>query len=54
MPGSVHVGFMVDRVAVGQVFLQLLRFSPVSIIPMYSYFTWVMNIRPFGGCSSET
>ena len=30
-PGSVHVGFVVDNVALGQVFLRVLRFSPVSI-----------------------
>jgi hypothetical protein len=32
-PGSIHVGFVVDKVALGQVFLQVLRFSPVNIIP---------------------
>jgi hypothetical protein len=32
-PGSIHVGFMVDSVALGQVFLRVLRFSPVNIIP---------------------
>jgi hypothetical protein len=32
-PGSVHVGFVVDKVALGQVFLRVLRFSPVSFIP---------------------
>jgi hypothetical protein len=31
-PGSVHVIFVVDRVALDQVFLRVLRFSPVSII----------------------
>jgi hypothetical protein len=31
--GSVRVGFVVDKVALGQVFLRLLRFSPVNIIP---------------------
>jgi hypothetical protein len=30
-PGSVHVGFEVDKVAPGQVFLQVM-FSPVNII----------------------
>jgi hypothetical protein len=30
---SVLVRFVVDKVALGQVFLQILRFSPVSIIP---------------------
>jgi hypothetical protein len=32
-PESVHAGFMVDNVALGQVFLRVFRFSPVSIIP---------------------
>jgi hypothetical protein len=27
-PGSVHVGFVVDKVAMGQVFPRVLRFSP--------------------------
>jgi hypothetical protein len=31
--GSIHVGFVVDKVALGQVFLRVFRFSPVSIIP---------------------
>jgi hypothetical protein len=30
---SVIVGFMVDKVALGQVFLRVLRFSPVNFIP---------------------
>jgi hypothetical protein len=29
-PGSIHVGFVVDKVALGQVFLRVLRF-PLSI-----------------------
>jgi hypothetical protein len=32
-PGSIHVGFVVDKVALGQVFLRILRFSPSNIIP---------------------
>jgi hypothetical protein len=32
-PGSIHVRFVVDKVALGQVFLGVLRFYPVSIIP---------------------
>jgi hypothetical protein len=32
-PRPVHVGFVVDKVAMGQVFLQVLRYSPVSIVP---------------------
>jgi hypothetical protein len=30
-PGSIRVGFVVDKVALGQVCLRVLRFSPVSI-----------------------
>jgi hypothetical protein len=33
-PVSLHVRFVVDRVALGQVFLQLLQFSFVNIIPL--------------------
>jgi hypothetical protein len=32
-PGSIHVGFVVDKVALGQVFPRVLRFSRVSFIP---------------------
>jgi hypothetical protein len=32
-PGSVHVRFEVDNVALGQVFLRVLRFYPVNFIP---------------------
>jgi hypothetical protein len=32
-PRSVHVGFVVDKVALGQVFPRVLRFSPVNLIP---------------------
>jgi branched-subunit amino acid transport protein len=32
-PGLIHVGFVVDRVALGQVFLRVLQFSPANIIP---------------------
>lgn len=32
-PSQVHVGFVVEKVALGQVFLQALQFSPVSINP---------------------
>jgi branched-subunit amino acid transport protein len=32
VPGSIHVEFLVDKVALGQVFLRVLRFSPVNII----------------------
>jgi hypothetical protein len=32
-PGSVHVGFVVDKVTLGQVFPPVLRFPSVSLIP---------------------
>jgi hypothetical protein len=37
MPGTVHMGFMVGKVTLGQVFRQFLRFFPVSIIPPWFY-----------------
>jgi hypothetical protein len=38
-PGSVHVGFVVDEVALGQVSPRVLRFSPVNFItPVLHYF----------------
>jgi hypothetical protein len=36
-PRSVHVGFVVDKVAVGQVSLRVLRLSYVNIIPPWLY-----------------
>jgi hypothetical protein len=32
-PGSVRVGFVVDKAALGQAFLRVIRFFPISIIP---------------------
>jgi hypothetical protein len=37
-PGSVHVGFVVDKAALGQVFPRVLRFSPVNIIPLVFHY----------------
>jgi branched-subunit amino acid transport protein len=34
--------FAVDKVALGQVFLRVLRFSPVSIIPPWLYKTHII------------
>jgi hypothetical protein len=34
-PESVHMGFVVDKVALGRVFLRVLRLSPVHIIPLW-------------------
>jgi hypothetical protein len=47
MPGSDHVGFVVHKEAMGQVFLRVLKFSPVNIIPPW------MNNMPVGVRSSE-
>jgi hypothetical protein len=38
-PGSVHVGFVVDKVALGHVFPRVLRFSPVYFIPPVLHYT---------------
>ena len=38
-PGLVYVGFVVDKVALGQVFPRVLRFSPVNIIPPVLHYT---------------
>jgi hypothetical protein len=32
-PRSVHVGFVIDKVTLGCVFLQVFQFSPIGIIP---------------------
>jgi hypothetical protein len=37
-PGSVYVGFVVDKVALGPVFPRVLRFSPVTIIPLVLHY----------------
>jgi hypothetical protein len=33
-PGAIHVGFVLDKVALGQVFILVIQFSPVNIIPL--------------------
>jgi len=56
-PGSDHVVFLVDKVALGHVFLRVMWISPVSIIPQsLSVLAYHLgrNKRPVGGCSSET
>jgi hypothetical protein len=44
MPGSVHVGFVVDRVVLGQIFLPSSLVSPVTVILPWLciliYITW--------------
>jgi hypothetical protein len=34
VPGQVHVRFVVDKVALGQVFLRVVGFPPVDFIPL--------------------
>jgi hypothetical protein len=55
--GSVYVGFVVDKVTLGQVLLRALRFPPVSIIPRWLsilVYNLGMNNEPVRGRSSET
>jgi len=33
IPTSVHVGFVMDTLALGHAFFQMLQFSPITIIP---------------------
>jgi hypothetical protein len=54
---TVHVGFEVDSVAVGQVFSKFFGLTlPLSFHhgSPYSYITWGMNNSTVGGCSSQT
>jgi hypothetical protein len=37
-PKSVQVGYVVDKVALGQVFLRVLQFSPVNFIPLVLHY----------------
>jgi hypothetical protein len=37
-PGLVHVGFLVDKVALGQVFPQVLQFPRVNFIPLVLHY----------------
>jgi hypothetical protein len=55
-PGSVHMGFEVAKGVLGQVFICVIRFSPVNIIPPWLsiLIIWVMKKKPVGGRSSKT
>jgi hypothetical protein len=44
-PRTVHVGFVMDQEAMEQVFLPVLMFSPVSIIPSMLNTDFVFNLR---------
>jgi hypothetical protein len=50
-PGSVHVGFMVDKVALGQVFPRVLWFSPVNFIPPVLHY-WEKDNKSSSSSSS--
>jgi hypothetical protein len=56
-PGSVNVGFVLDKVALRKLFIRVFRF-PLSVSFHHgspcSYIIWEMNNRPAGGRSSET
>jgi hypothetical protein len=56
--GSVHVGFVLNKVAMGQDFILVLRLFPLSISfhrrSPHTYVTWEMNNMSVGGSSSET
>jgi hypothetical protein len=54
-PGSVHVGFVVDGVALGQVFLRVLWFSPVNLIPPLFHYTEKLKNKssPSQGCTTS-
>jgi hypothetical protein len=56
-PGSVHVGFVVDKLALGQVFLRVFRF-PLSVafhrVSILLYMFWGMHSTPVLARSSET
>jgi hypothetical protein len=57
MYGPVHVGFVMDKVAPGRVFLsEFFCFSCQyhSAVDLHTHITWGMNNRLAGGRSSET
>jgi hypothetical protein len=53
-PGSIHVGFVADQVALGQVFLRVFPLSVLFHRPPYLYIIWGMNNMSVNGSSSET
>jgi hypothetical protein len=45
-PGSVYLGFVVDKMALGQVFLRVFLFSPVNIItPLFSKLIYHLRVE---------
>jgi hypothetical protein len=57
-PGSIHVGFVVDKVALVQVFFSEVFGFPLSVSfhrrSRYLCVIWGMNSMPVNGSSSET
>lgn len=55
-PRSIHVGFVVEKVALRQVPLRIIRFFPFIIPPWLTLLIYhaPMNNRPVGACRSET
>jgi hypothetical protein len=54
VPGSVHVGFVVDKVALGQVYTHVFICQHHCSWTSYSYHMWGVNSTPVCGRSSET
>jgi hypothetical protein len=57
-PRAVHVGFVVDKVALGRVFLRVLRVSHVSIIPpllhIHSRIIWGWTMGPIAAAVPQS
>jgi hypothetical protein len=53
IPRSVRVEFVMDKLALGQIFLQVLQVSLSASFHHGSIIIWGINNRPVGGCSSE-
>jgi hypothetical protein len=55
-PMSLRVGFVVDKVALRQVFLRFILLSVIVITPWLSVLTYHLGMsnRPVGGRNSET
>jgi hypothetical protein len=55
-PGPIHVGFVVDEVAVGQVFSEFFDF-PLSVyhstVALHTHINWKINNMSASGSSSE-
>jgi len=45
-PRPVHVTFVVDKVALGQLYLPVLRLSPVRIMPLVLYTQLQLRVNP--------